>query len=364
MDRRRLIPIMAAASLVGALMVAPAVSANGGNTLPEGTHDGSTLSVAYGEYCYANGWASDPDHLGVPLVVRILADGVEVWSGPGSNDPRHDAPGGNGFWVNLVELIAPDVQHVISVQAQDADTAEWVPLNQTPRTLTCLSGNTLPTGTHEAVQGATNSDCVAAGWAADPDNWAHVLVRISSDGEPIAWVVADEFRQDLLDAEIGDGTHGFRVNIGPLISSDVPHVIRVEAQDANSLQWADIDWTPLTITCTQIFGTHEGFQGVASKAECQATGWAADLDTPTGPRVQVRAKVDGRVVAEATASEFREDVLAAGFGDGYSGFTINLFGKVTPNRAHEVTVEARDTTAKRIWVPLDWTPLQLTCSPL
>ena len=28
-----------------------------------------------------------------------------------------------------------------------------------------------------------------------------------------------------------------------------------------------------------------------------------------------RVKVDGRVVAEATASEFREDVVAAGFGD-------------------------------------------------
>lgn len=91
-------------------------------------------------------------------------------------------------------------------------------------------------------------------------------------GRCLKEVVADEFRQDLLDAEIGDGTYGFRVNIGPLITSDVPHVIRVEAQDANSLQWTDIDWTPLTITCTEIFGTHEGFQGVATKAECQATG--------------------------------------------------------------------------------------------
>jgi uncharacterized delta-60 repeat protein len=223
--------------------------------------------------------------------------------------------------------------------------------------------NALPTGTHEGIEGVTHSACLAAGWAADPDNlYAPVTVRITSDGEPVTEVVADTFRQDLVDAGFGDGYHAFAVDIGPLISSDVPHLIRAQAQDLDTGQWSDIDWTPLTITCTEIFGTHEGSQGVATRAECRATGWAADLDTQTGPRVQVRIKVDGRVVAETTANRFRQDVLDAGFGDGYSGFNVNLYGKVEPNRAHDVTVEARDTTAKKIWVPLDWTPLQLTCN--
>ena len=48
----------------------------------------------------------------------------------------------------------------------------------------------------------------------------------------IEHVVADQFREDLLADEIGDGTLGFRVNNGRFISSDVPHVIRVEAQSA------------------------------------------------------------------------------------------------------------------------------------
>ena len=69
---------------------------------------------------------------------------------------------------------------------------------------------------------------------------------------------------------------------------------------------------------------------------------------PPTRRVQVRIKVDGRVAAETTANEFREDVRDAGYGDGFSGWSVNLFGRTTPFAEHVVSAEARDTTAKGI----------------
>jgi hypothetical protein len=70
-----------------------------------------------------------------------------------------------------------------------------------------------------------------------------------------------------------------------------------------------------------------------------------------------------KVVAETTANQYRDDVRAAGFGDGYSGWTINLFGLVTPRVPHLITAEERDATLKRDWLPLDGTDIYLTCTP-
>lgn len=40
---------------------------------------------------------------------------------------------------------------------------------------------------------------------------------------------------------------------------------------------------------------------------------------------------------------------------------MNLFGGLTPGVEHIVTVEARDTTLKRVWLPVFGTGVQLTC---
>ncbi|MPY88564.1 MAG: radical SAM protein [Luteitalea sp.] len=52
-------------------------------------------------------------------------------------------------------------------------------------------------------------------------------------------------------------------------------------------------------------------------------GWAADLAHP-GRRVAVECCHNGRPVASAVANEFRQDVEAAGIGDGVHGFTCVL----------------------------------------
>ena len=224
--------------------------------------------------------------------------------------------------------------------------------------------NAEPIGNHEGQEGTRLlGECVAEGWAEDPDTPApNVTVRVLVDGHQVATAVADQFRQDLLDAGIGgDGTAGFAVDLSGLMSSDAEHEIRVQARDLQTREWFDIGNTPRHMTCTQLLGFHDGNAGVVrARAACIATGWAFDADTPTGPRVLVRVKVDGREVAETTANLFRQDVLDAGFGDGYSGWVVGLSRLMTPNRPHVITAEARDTGAE-IWVPLLSTDLSLTC---
>ncbi len=108
----------------------------------QGTHDGSTYVVAGPDGCYANGWATDPDHWGVAVQVRILVDGQQVWSGA-ADEWRGDVrdagigDGRSGFSVLLGGLVSHGVPHEIRAQVRDLDTGEWADLAQTPRTITC-----------------------------------------------------------------------------------------------------------------------------------------------------------------------------------------------------------------------------------
>jgi len=227
-----------------------------------------------------------------------------------------------------------------------------------------LLGATMPEGTHDGFEGErVLGDCRAEGWASDSDQpFTDVAVRILADGVEVIRVVADSFREDLLAAgKGGDGTAAFSVDLDPLVTSDVNHEIRIQARDLETGEWVDLSLTGRHITCTKLLGNDDTVAGVATRTECVARGWAFDADTPSGPRVQVRLSIDGRPIAETTANLLREDVRDAGFGDGYSGWDVNLFGRMTPRRPHVVTAEMRDTSAKRAWLPIGNSEKTMTC---
>ena len=114
------------------------------NTLADGHHDnfGGTQSPFF---CRAEGWAADPDDPSLQLNIRILSDGLEVAQTvadafrPDLATARVCTDGTCSFSLNLWGLIAPDADHVITVQAQDAQTGEWSNLYDTPKTLNCFT---------------------------------------------------------------------------------------------------------------------------------------------------------------------------------------------------------------------------------
>jgi hypothetical protein len=231
------------------------------NTLPEGFHEFHFEGSQNQFTCFAVGWAADPDDRVVDLNVRAFSDGVEVAqtvAGAFRQDLEDAGVCQDGtcfFSIDLWGLISPDEDHLITVQAQDAQTGKWVDLSTTPRTLNCSEVNVLPEGYHDGMYGLHHqSSCVALGWTADPnDRNIDLTVRILSDGVEVAQTTASTFRQDLEDAGVcPGGTCSFSIDLWDLISHDTDHSITVQALDAQTAEWADLTETPRTLHCSEL----------------------------------------------------------------------------------------------------------------
>lgn len=86
-----------------------------------------------------------------------------------------------------------------------------------------LSAESEYTGFFDNVEGLT-----VFGWAfnkADPEERVEVVVLV--DGEPVVEGMADKFRQDLLDAGIGDGKHAFEITIPEEYADGKEHEINI-----------------------------------------------------------------------------------------------------------------------------------------
>ena len=124
-----------------------------------------------------------------------------------------------------------------------------------------LSRNALPWGTHDGSvdEIAAGDACYANGWAWDPDSpKKDVTVRILATRQDIPITVpmeawrgpASEFREDLAEAGIGNGTAAFWVDLRGLIAWGLPYEILVQGQDLQTGEWVTLDGSPRYIFCT------------------------------------------------------------------------------------------------------------------
>lgn len=110
----------------------------------------------------------------------------------------------------------------------------------------------LPEGYHDYDQGdVPDWACNAGGWAVDPDDRsARLNVAVVVDRQTVATVVADEFRQDLLDNGLcPDGNCGFFAALWDLISAYEPHRVNTWAQDSTSGEWFRLSNSQKQLTC-------------------------------------------------------------------------------------------------------------------
>lgn len=228
--------------------------------------------------------------------------------------------------------------------------------------------NTLPEGFHEFhFEGRQNQfSCFAVGWAADPDDRDIDLnVRIFSDGVEVAQAVAGLFRPDLEEAGVcSEGTCHFSIDLWGLITPDVDHVILAQAQDAQTGEWVDLSDTPRTLNCFEENilpeGFHDSSEGTQNQFSCLAEGWAAD---PNDRNIDLNVRIlsDGVEVAQTLADTFRQDLNDAGVcTDGTCSFSVDLWGLISPDTDHLITVQAQDAQTGE-WLDLGNTPKMLTC---
>jgi hypothetical protein len=153
------------------------------------------------------------------------------------------------------------------------------------------------------------------GWAVDTGNPSEpLLVELLVDEQVVASARADLRRPDLEGLGHPRSDLGFVIPVPAGLALDVDRIaVRIAG-------------TAVMLPIAEDAGRYEGV--IERVTAALAGGWAWRVGHPlVRPRLEIR--VDGRVVAQTAVGHFREDLVAAGVGDGRYGFYCDL-PRLTP----------------------------------
>ncbi len=176
------------------------------------------------------GWASDDAPDGEAVQLRILDNGVVIGHAV-ADDPRKDlraagvGDGRRGFHFAFAAELPAHRRHVIQVQ-READSQE---LPNSPWVLAAaIAPVRRPAATAAALRGYIDelSRTRISGWVQDPSEPdLPVALQVVANGLPVARVLANRLRADLVKAGIGNGRHGFEAEIPGGLSPLAKHVV-------------------------------------------------------------------------------------------------------------------------------------------
>jgi hypothetical protein len=310
----------------------------------EGFHDGVTCDKIFG-------WAWDASQPNTPINVDVYFDNEQFISiqAP-ANQFRQDllnAGKGNGihgFSFSTPARIKDGLPHTVTIKFSGTNTN----LFNTPRTVTC--GPTPPPAYEGFHDSADCNSIVGWAWDANQPN-TPISVDIYDGGTIIATVLANEFRQGLLDAGKGNGVHGFTFPVPASLKDGQPHLISVGFAGTKQGLYN----TPKTINCTPASPVFEGFH---DSADCNSiVGWAWDATQPNTP-ISVDIYSDNVLVMTVLANQFRQGLLDAGKGNGVHGFVFTVPGSLKDGLPHSIRVKYAGTN-----IDLSNTPKSITCAP-
>jgi RHS repeat-associated protein len=186
-------------------------------------------------------------------------------------------------------------------------------------------------------------------WNANQPN-TPVNVDIYDGNTLIETVAANLFRQDLVNAGIGNGSHGYSIATPASLKNGAAHTIHVKFAGTS----AELSGSPKSITCQAPASSAYG--GWLDGANCNVIGgWAWDANQPNTP-INVEIYDGTTLIATAAASQFRQDLLNAGLGNGYHGYTIVTPASLKNGAAHTIRVKFASTAAE-----LSGSPKSITC---
>jgi hypothetical protein len=198
-------------------------------------------------------------------------------------------------------------------------------------------------GSLDGVTGA-----VISGWAWDsrqPDS--PVAVDVFDGATLLATVPADLFRADLLQAQIGNGRHGFTYPTPAGLQDGKPHTIRVKVAGTEK----DLSGSPKEL---KPGGAATGGAGAGKPAAdtpggsldvvtgAVISGWAWDSRQPDSP-VTVDIFDGATRLATVRAVLFRADLLQDKIGDGKHGFRYPTPAALQDGKPHTIRVKVAGT---------------------
>ena len=312
-----------------------------------GYHDVGNCSVV-------SGWAWDSTQPTGPVSVDIYVDGTLAGTVQAATF-RQDllnagiGNGSHGFSIATPGAAINGQAHTITVKYAGTQTN----LNNTPKAVSCIAPG-VPTPQYSGYHDVGNCS-VIAGWAWDANQpTTPVSVDIYVDGALVSTTQAATFRQDLLNAGIGDGNHGFSIATPGAAINGQAHTVTVKYAGTQT----NLNNTPKAVSCIAPGVPTPQYEGYHDGASCTAiNGWAWDSNQPAGP-VSVDIYSDGVLVATTPANQFRADLLAAGKGNGVHAFSLATPGALKDNQVHSIVVKYAGTQTN-----LNSTPKPLQCAP-
>ena len=187
------------------------------------------------------------------------------------------------------------------------------------------------TFTARSVRGQFDQ-CDAAGvsgWVVGNRAGERLQVEVLADGEPVLRIVADTYREDLATAGIGDGRHGFRTSLPQGLYDGRDHTIEVRETATGVL----LPGSPKTFQAA----VQREVRGTVDRCDMAGvSGWAASY--AADERIRLEIVADGAPVLQAVADLYREDLAAAGIGDGRHGFRTSLPQSLHDSREHKIEI--------------------------
>jgi hypothetical protein len=311
----------------------------------QGSHDVADCQIIAG-------WAWDQNQPNSPINVDIY-DGTTLIATVTASIFRQDllnagiGNGVHGFSFATPASLKNGQPHSVRVKFSGTNTDVF----NTPKTINCGGAPPAPAtfqGFHDVA------DCQAiAGWAWDSNQPnTSISVDIYDGTTLIATVPANIFRQDLANAGIGNGVHGFAFATPASLKDGQSHSIRVKFSGTST----DLQSTPKTINCGD--AAPASFQGFHDVADCQAiAGWAWDSNQPNSP-INVDIYDGTTLIVTVAANIFRQDLANAGIGNGVHGFAFATPASLKNGQPHSIRVKFSGFSTD-----VQNTPKTITCSP-
>jgi hypothetical protein len=205
-------------------------------------------------------------------------------------------------------------------------------------------------GRFPTYQGSFESiDChTITGWAWDSSQPnTPISVDIYDGFQKIAIVRADQYRQDLANAGIGNGKHGFTFTVPSGLRNGQNHSVSITYGGLHE----PLNLSPRSINCID-------YDGYIDIADCNSiTGWAEDLNR-LGTAITVGIYDNTTLVTTVSANQLRTGVGYYTGEGGFHAFALSTPAQFRNGLPHTLRVKFESGATE-----LRSSPRTLTCSP-